>query len=125
MSKELQALNDLRNSGLVKDDVVCFTKKALERRLDIIETELKENNELKTRNYELLKESEHFYNERNKYKQTLEIIKKEISDCLEFYYDKEHDYGEVWCIQNEEESRVLIASANSKEEFDLLKEVLL
>ena len=46
MNKELtplEALNDLRNSGLVKDDVVCFTKKALEIRLNIIETALKEN----------------------------------------------------------------------------------
>lgn len=41
MIKELQALNDLRNSGLVKDDVVCFTKKAFEKRLDIIEKYLK------------------------------------------------------------------------------------
>lgn len=55
----------------------------------------------------------------------LEMIKKEIRGCLEFCYDEEHDYGEVWCVQNEEEDSVLIATANSKEEYDLLKKELL
>lgn len=41
MNKELEALSDLRNGGLVKDDVVCFNKKAFDKRLDIIETALK------------------------------------------------------------------------------------
>ena len=49
MSKELEALNDLRNCGLVKDDVVCFTKKAFEKRLDIIESTLKDFEWLKSK----------------------------------------------------------------------------
>ena len=107
----------------------------LKEDLDIIETTLKENINLKIRNEELVKTNKEllaringndFINFKVLQKlKALEIIKKEINGCLEFCYDEEHDYGEVWCVQNEEENRVLIASANSKEEYDLLKEVLI
>ena len=123
MNKGLEALNGIKSyidTRIVKYPLIQY--------VEVIETALKNyektKKELKLRiqqNGELVSQLA----QNDKKLKALEIIKKEIGDCLEFYWDEEHDYGEVWCIQNEEESRVLIASANSKEEYDLLKEVLL
>ena len=112
----LEALNDLRNSGLVKDDIVCFTKKALEKRLDIIETTLKDYETLK-KEHEFL--SEHFnelLNENRKEHRVIEIIKEKVG--LRFYYcDDLKKYAiEIGGLQ----SYVF----NSKMDYDLVKEIL-
>ena len=111
MSKELTPLEALENLTCIAQESDCERRQSNwshtpNELKEIIETALKKQEQ-----------------DQKKLK-ALEIIKKEISGCLEFYYDEEHDYGEVWCVQNEEESSVLIASVDSKEEYNLLKEML-
>ena len=105
MSKELEALENLyHNVGNSTENYL------------IIETALKENTELRTRNYELLKESEHFYNERNKYKQALEIIKRkgiDINALIRANNCAEYNSMAKSCI------------GYTQEEYDLLIEVML
>ena len=86
----------------------------------IIETALKENSELRTSNYELLKESEHFYNERNEYKRALEIIKE--STGIKISIDK--DVGCLYIHINNLKT-IVLGYVYGKEKVDLLKEVLL
>ena len=110
MNKELTPLDALKKIADCLSKDLVYSQEYL-----IIETVLKRNIELEHTLKLAEKELEAFW-----------IIKKEISGCLEFHYDEEHNYGGVWCVQgdDEEENSVVIASANSKEEFDLLKEVL-
>lgn len=94
---------------------------------DNVETTLRESSELRTRNYELLKESEQFYNERNKYKKAVKIIKEKglhylevslIQSCSSY---KDY-YVEMKITIN---TRPMIDSKiKTEEEYELLKEVL-
>ena len=91
--------------------------------LDVIETTLEENRELRTRNYELLKESEHFYNERNKYKRALEMFKENL---VVSYDESENDKScLVLGFKYDKDKMAIIYHTFDKEKIDLLKEVLL
>lgn len=124
MSKELDALNDLRNSGLVKDDVVCFTKKAFEKRLDIIETRLKREDSIEITAIDIEQDNKALCKENKKLKRELEIIIK-----------KEVEIGLLKGILHADKSLHTASYYNShfvatyrhltQEEFDSLKKVLI
>lgn len=87
---------------------------------DIIETALKENEELKTSYLNNLlneKSKEYIY----KKLKALEIIKKHFKGLLKIDYDEEHEFYEIW-VENEYKDVFVIASGQGKEEYDLLKE---
>ncbi len=108
MTKELKALNEIKYGGLVKDDVVCFTKKAFEKRLDLIETALKrlENYDNSTCNG--------LMNENIKLKEILRIIKENVMPLLSVDMIK---YCKVYPIEDKE---III----TQDEYNLLKEWL-
>ena len=119
MSKELEALNDLRNSGLVKDyNVVCFNKEALEKRLDIIETALIEKENIEKSITEL------FSGKNGKVITTFDIQKK--LKALEII--KSVCPNIFWVMRTttyKEYKRKCSDDTLLEEEYDLLKEVLL
>ena len=120
----LEALNDLRNSGLVNGDVICFTKKAFEIRLDTIEKALKNSEWYKKEMIKFEKAFTEENEEKLKIEQALGIIKEKqidmyhLKDAIEFEFETDEDavefynqdYGEDFCI--------------TVEEFELLKETL-
>ena len=112
MSKELlplEALDNLRYGGLVDGNVVCFTKLAFEKRLDIIETALKDYE----RKLKLAKEYEDVNNVAKRLK-ALEIIKK-----------KKVNVRFLISCKTLKEYNDVISDHLTQEEYDLLKEVLL
>lgn len=122
MNKELTPLQALDEIRLVhKDD------NGLQRRADIIENAFRENSELRTRNYELLEESELFYNERNKYKKALKIIKEKMVNvgafmkcCLSLSYE---EYIKQWGNWHKHIFKNISGEVLTQEEYNLLKEV--
>lgn len=115
MSKELTPLEWLR---YYKKKLQTSGQTIRPNGFDIIEKELEENDELRTHNYELLKETEYYYNERNEYKRVLKIIRekrvdiRDLQECssLEEYNDnismnwnstKEADYHNELLTQKE------------------------
>lgn len=125
MNKELTELVRLANRfpNLKKEEIKSYIHLQ-----NILDDELEENSELKTRNYELLKESELWYNQRNKYKQALKLIKeKEVID-IEILKESKNfkDYNITLCLRYRNVGRCLIPpQLKTQEEYNLLKEVLL
>ena len=123
MSKKLTPLEALEK--IVNDH--CIDNE--DEELDIIETALKdyekikfEHSELRTYHYDLLKENERLHNQKVKKLKALKIIKRcpvEIIEILDTYSSWE-EYRQDY--RNRSERQGLI---QSKQEFDLLKEVLL
>lgn len=123
MSKELEALERLVEKQIfsLKNGGLTSAKQVFENEYKIIETALKdyekikfEYNELKIYHYDLLKENERLHNQKVKKLKALEIIKESIPiEGEDFFYDSEFD------------TYLFIGHKVSKEQFDLLKEVLL
>ena len=119
MNKELTELVRLANRfpNLKKEEIKSYIHLQ-----NVLDDELEENSELKTRNYELLKESELWYNQRNKYKQALKLI-KEIANSYDVEFcDKDQTMSFKIRLRNKFVLETI--RFKSKEEYDLLKEVL-
>lgn len=137
MSEELtplESLNDLKNSGLVKDNAVCFTKKAFEKRLDIIETALKrlEEHDKIFKKYDIndIWLEPALYVIKNYFPmdtetQLNELKVLEIIKSADFLLEFDESQNEWFLYISDEEQCVLVTKGTGVETYNLLKEELL
>ena len=132
----LEAVSDLRNSGLIKDDIVVFNFPAFIKRLDIIETALKDNGTkeyikrvediLFKHNLSGLNELDAKLSNFEKKLKALEIIKeKEVNVYMLLWYFTYSSYEQyVDAFIGDFDDSVLSDKLLTQKEYDLLKEVL-